>query len=232
MYGVLSKMKKKSNKSKGESRMVGKRIETFYIVVLVLVFFAGVFTARVLTPDSLDRTELNFQQQQLDLRSMYEMAEFSNLFSEKTCDKDFVEYFQVRLAELGRELAKLEGNEKIDTDYYQMLKKKYSVNQVLFYTNYKKFTDKCNSSSNMVLFLFNGSKPGVSQEQGAELDKLHEEHDIIVLPMDYKYNSGIEYFYEFYGTDKLPMLVVNYNKTFKGVTSASKIEEYLDSVDS
>jgi len=207
--------------------IVNKKIETIFFTIILLVFILGFFAGWNFSDKTLSESQIKFQKTQLDLRSIYERSQFEDIFDSDICNQDLIKSLSQTLYKTGLELDQLEKERKIETNYYDFLKKRHNLNQVLFYSEYKKSSQKCNLTSNMVLFFFNGSDEESSRMQGEELNKLSLKHTLLVLPMDYNYTSNLEYFYKFYEVRKLPTLIINFKSKLEGIQSAEDIEKYL-----
>lgn len=210
-----------------KKNIISKKFETIFFTLLLLVFFLGFFTGWNFSDKSLTTAQINFQKTQLDLRSINEQVDFENVFNNNSCNKDLINSLSNSLYNSGLELENLEKNKKINTKYYNLLKQKHNINQVLFYSEYKKMNSKCNLSSNIILFFFDANNSDQAIKQGKELDKLVKKYDLIILPMDYKYTKSLDYFYNFYNIKDLPTLVINYNHKLNGFSDEKMIENYL-----
>ncbi len=210
-----------------KKNIVYKKTETLIITGMLLTFIIGFFAGWNFADKSFDNLQLEFETEQLNLKSIYNMAKFSEVFNDEQCDENILDTMSNRLYLTGVELERLENENKLDSENYIYLKQKHNINQVLFYIEYKKFKEKCNTTSNMILFFFNGTEEDNARKQGEEISKLVSGYNLKVLPMDYGYTESLDYFYNFYNIEKLPSIVINYNKTLKGNSNSEEIEKYL-----
>lgn len=210
-----------------KKNIINKKFETIFFTILLLVFILGFFAGWNFSDKSLSETELNFQQAQLDIRSIYERVEFNKIFEFESCDSQLINYLSNTLYKTGIELETLEKEKKIDTDYYNFLKQRHNQNQVLFYSEFKKYSQNCNISTNIILFFFDANNENKSKIQGQELDKISSNYQRIILPMDYNYPSNLEYFYKYYDIKQLPALIINFDTKLEGIQYVEEIESYL-----
>jgi hypothetical protein len=205
--------------------IISKKYETFIVSVMLFVFFIGFFMGWNYADTTLTNTEINIEKARLDLNSFSQSLIFIEKLNNTLCNQKQIKLMNEKLSIIATQLDSLE-KEKVSKDsYYELLKEKYNINQVLFYTFYNEYSKKCENSANMLLFFFNTSNEEKSNLQGLELDKLVEKYDIIVLPMDYGYSENLDYFYEFYNSDALPSLIIDYTNIYSGFTSFEQIEE-------
>lgn len=210
-----------------KSKIIDKKYETFILTIMLFVLFIGFFMGWNYADTSMSNTELNIEKTRLDLNSFAQSLIFIEKLNNTLCDSSQIVYMNQKLSSIAKELEELE-NEKLSNDeFYQLLKEKYNINQVLFYTFYKEYFTRCEDSSNMILFFFNSSEEEKAKKQGLELDKLVEKYDVIILPMDYGFSKNLDYFYNYYNSEELPNLVVDYKKSYSGFTSFETIQDYI-----
>lgn len=224
----LSKMIKKIKKEK--KNIFEREFKTFIFTILLFIFILGFYSGWYFADKSLQDFEVEYSQTQLNLDSLSQRFKFMNNFnSSNICDEKKFSEGLLTLYNSGIELEDLEKEDKIGTEYYNFLKEKHNLNQVLFYSEYKKYYDKCNTSSNIILFFFNKNSPEISEKQGNELDKVVEKFpNTKVIAMDYNYTEKLNYFYEYYDIDLLPSIIINYNTKIIGFVNASDVEIYLN----
>jgi hypothetical protein len=210
-----------------KNKIFSKSYETRIIIMLFIVFVIGFFMGWRLSDTTLSDTQVRFEQTQLDLKSFSQSVLFEETFNSFSCDDNLVEYMSNQLYKTSLELVNLEKQNLVEDDYYELLKNRYNVNQVLFYTYFNKFQETCNFNSNMILYFFNTSDTELSNKQGEILDKIVEDFDVVVIPMDYRYNENLNYFYEYFEVSKLPYININYNYSFNGITSYEEIRYSL-----
>ncbi len=215
-------------KSKNRLKLFVKKFETLTVVLFLLVFFVGFFMGWNFSDSSLTTSQIQIEENILDLQSFSQSILFLEIMNVSSCNDEVFSDLSDELYRTGISLEDLENQGKIDTNSYNLLKQKHNVNQVLFYSYYKTFFDKCEKSGNVVLFFFDGDKPQEASKQGEELSKLTDKYNIKILPMDYNYTKSLDYFYEFYEVQELPALVINYNTTLLGYNNFEEIEKYLN----
>ncbi len=211
-----------------KNKLFLKSYETKIIVLIFVFFIIGFFMGWRLSDTSLTSTQLRFEQIQLDLKSFSQATSFEENFNAFSCDSNLINYMSNSLYDTASELENLEDKKLIDDFYYELLKNKHNVNQVLFYTYFNKYYNECQNSNSIILFFFNSSEIETSNEQGIILDQIVEKYNVSVIPMDYGYNNNLKYFYDFYNISELPFLVINYNTTLSGLVSFNQIEFELN----
>ena len=210
-----------------KSKIIDKKYETFILTVMLFVFFIGFFMGWSYADTALSKTELSIEKARLDLNSFSQSLIFIEKLNDSLCDQSQIVFMNEKLSSIAKELDELEKEDLSNDEFYQLLKEKYNINQVLFYTYYKEYSSRCEDSSNMILFFFNSSQEEKSQKQGLELDKLVDKYKVIILPMDYGYSKNLDYFYNYYNTEKLPNLIIDYKKSYTGFTTFETIEKYI-----
>lgn len=210
-----------------KENFIDKKITTIYITLIVFAFTLGFFSGWTFSDKNLTEAQLNFQIIQLDMLSVNERIKFAESFDENICNSTIIEDLSSKIYNSGVELDKLDKSKKIETKYYNYLKQEHNVNQVIFYSQYKKYQLKCNSSNNIILFFFNSTKEEDAKIQGLELNNIQNKYNVRILAMDYKYTKSLSYFYEYYNITTLPALIINYEHTLEGQTNSKKIENYL-----
>lgn len=196
-----------------------RRIRTIFLSLIVFVFFLGFFAGWFFADDGYTEADLRMKRIELDLISFSQRMKFERVFGEGVCDKDFLDGLSSERLRLRDELVLLESEGKIDSEYYDFLKKEYNVNQVLYYSLLKEFLDKCGGNFSVILFFFDESEDSLIQ--GEELDKLVAKGGVEVIAMHYNYTPSLSYFYDFYDVSKLPFLVIDYNRSIEGFVSFS-----------
>lgn len=214
-----------SNKIK--KNIVTKKFETFLVSFFVLVFLIGFFSGWFFSDKTLSDIDYQLEKTSLNLRSLSQQILFDNVF-EVGCDQSRVDLLVEELSQVARALENLEKEDLATDNLYNVLKEKHNNNQVLFYTYYKDYRKTCMNSSDIILFFFDSSNQNLSNKQGMELDLVANKiEDIYILPMDYGFSQSLDYFYSYYESFELPVLVVNYNQTFTKVTSSEQILNLL-----
>lgn len=217
-----------SKKKETKNNIIEKKYETFFITIILLFFFIGYFVGWSYSDSTLTKTEIELEKTRLDLRSFSQSLLFIDSLNETLCDPVQITLMNEKLFNVATELDNLEQKGLAGDGFYELLKEKYNVNQVLFYTYYREYSNQCENSSHMILFFFNSSEPEMAKKQGMELDKLVEENDVIILPMDYDYSENLDYFYRYYNTTNLPTLILDYETRFVGLTQAELIQKSLN----
>lgn len=210
-----------------KKNIINKKFETFFLTLILLVFVLGFFAGWNFSDKSLGDAQLEFQKTQLDLRSVYERTQFDDIFETQMCNQELINSLSQTLHKTGVELDTLEKNNNIETNYYNFLKQRHNLNQVLFYSEYKKYSQNCNLTSNIILFFFDGKNEEQSKKQGEQLDKISSKYNLIVLPMDYNYTTNLDYFYKYNKIEQLPTLIINFDNKLEGINSVENIEKYL-----
>jgi hypothetical protein len=213
---------KKKMKRKGlRKNIIEKSRNTFVITIIILVFILGVIFGRSTANETLSELEYELRNIELEVNSITERLMFFELFGKDVCDQTMIDTLELKLEEIRVRLVELEKDEKINTKEYSLLKQTYNINQVLFYTTHKKYKQNCEIESEIILFFFDDSVS--SLRQGQELDKVHRERKVKILPMNYGYTPSLDYFYEFHQIERLPALIINYDKKLEGFNSKENI---------
>ncbi len=209
-------------------KYIKKRYKTIFLTSLVLMFLLGYFAGWSFSESTISDLQIKIETVNLELRSIQERINFARNFGEDLCDFNYLEFIGKQIGESGAKLEELELEGRIDTPSYTFLKQRHNINQVLFYSELKKMMAECESEENVALFFFDASKPEEANRQGAELDKLVEEHNLIVIAMDFGFTPQINYFYDFYEVEELPSIIINYEYVLEGFQEKETIELYLN----
>jgi len=213
--------------AKEKSTFFHRRFNTIYITILIVIFCLGFILGWMFTDDSISKTDILLKNSELDIRSINEKINFVGLFGENACDTSVIDQLGTKLSELGKTLQQLDANKSINSEDYKYLKQKYNINEVLYYTTYKSYVEKCNMTPDIVLFFFNDNQ--TSKDQGAVLDNLVLNNTRLkVISMDYNYTPSLDYFYQYYNTDTLPSLIINFNTQLNGLSDEQQIKDILN----
>ena len=204
-----------------------RRRKKITILILIITFTAGFFMGWFSNNTIITEIELELENLNLDLRSFSEYLAFAEIFNIDTCDESFIEFIGRNIQESGATLDAMEREGKLDTPRYTILKQRHNINQVIFYSELKKFQENCEHEKNVILFFFDGEKPEDANKQGQVLNEIIKTRDAIVLAMDYGYTAHINYFYEYHEIRKLPTLIINYETKLEGHREKDEILNYL-----
>lgn len=198
-----------------------------FLLFIVFTFILGFLLGWLSNVSTLSDMDIELENLQLDLRSFNEYLAFAEIFNLDTCDTVFIDYLGRRIYESGLSLERMEEEGQIDNPEYDLLKQRHNINQVIYYSELKKFKDKCEYEKNVILFFFDGNQPEESSRQGRVLGEVNKERDFVLLPMDYGYTEHISYFYDYYDAKQLPTLIINYEKKLQGHTDKETLLEVL-----
>ena len=187
-----------------------------FLIFLVLALLLGFLLGWTLNTSTLTELKLELENLNLDLRSFSEYLAFAEIFEINSCDTRFIEYIGRNIYESGLTLEEMEEQGLEDTPGYDLLKQRHNINQVIYYSELKKFKDECDYDKNIILFFFDGENPEESQRQGRVLGQVNKERDFVLLPMDYGYTKHIDYFYEYHEIKELPTLIINFETKLEG----------------
>ena len=187
-----------------------------FLIFIVLAFLLGFLLGWTSNTTPLTELELELENLNLDLRSFSEYLAFAETFKLDSCDPRFIEYIGRNIYESGLTLEEMEEQGLEDTPGYDLLKQRHNINQVIYYSELKKFRDECDYDKNVILFFFDGENPEESQRQGRVLGQVNREKDFVLLPMDYGYTKYIDYFYEYHEIKELPTLIINFETKLEG----------------
>lgn len=227
MTSIVKKKEKKKVKVPGkEKSLIGKKRNTIIVTVILVFFSFGFFLGKISFDNSLDRFEIEYKSVELDMNSVVQRVSFIDYLGDDFCDNSLITTLGSDLFKIGNDLVELEKNKEIDTKKYNVLKQKYNVNQVLFYSILKKYKFSCNLTDDVVLFFFESSKDSI--EQGKILNQIYQNYSQIkIISMDYNYTDSLKYFYDYYDVQELPFIVINYNKTFSGLVPRDVLQKSL-----
>lgn len=206
---------------------VGKAFKSYYITVILLLFFCGFFMGWYYNSSTLDNSRLLLEKSKLNVNNFNYALLFSEKLNVSLCDSKMIDHMEEILFESGQELISLENSFDDDSEEYVLLKQKHNINQVLFYTYYRDYYLNCNNSKDIILFFFEGDGQQASKMQGEVLTSIVKDFDVRVVAMDYNFTKNLDFFYDFYQTEDLPSLVINYDSQVNGYTSYEELREYF-----
>ncbi|HDP73518.1 MAG TPA: hypothetical protein ENN46_00990 [Candidatus Woesearchaeota archaeon] len=198
-----------------------------FLIILVFVFSLGLIFGWMSNSTELSELEIELENLNLDLRSFNEQLAFAEAFNLEACDSAFIERIGESIRQSSIILDQLEKDRRTTTPRYEFLKKKHNINQVIYYSELKRFKENCGYEKDIMLFFFDSSRPGQAEKQGKIIDSIAQGNGMLILPMDYGYTEYINYFYEYYPVEELPALVINYEHILEGFSEKEAILDAL-----
>lgn len=205
-----------------------RKRDTFYLTVVVFVFLLGVILGWWFSDSSLRDSQIAFEKSELDLRSFTLRYENLDYFGSDLCLGNIIDEVGQEIYLSGVELDRLERDGLVNSKNYDFLKRKHNINQAFFYIYYQEYSKQCPNAKNMILFFFDSENKEISSAQGREIDSALIENEAFVLAMDFGYTDEIDFFYDSFGIETLPALVVNYNTTVNGFVKSDFISSLLE----
>ena len=197
-----------------------KHILLTFTVILAVVFAFGILLGKSISTAPEDRISRSIQDNELNSDSF--LIE-QDLF--KTLDSEGCNLARLRLTDLSNELGNTgrqlvsEGAEKsLGPENFRYLKRKYHIMQVRAYLMFSKLEDRCNFSSNIILYYYGQGDLG-SAEQGHILDAVVQKHAVSVFAIEYNYSPELKFLESYYNISQTPVTVVNHLAVHHGLTT-------------
>ena len=195
-----------------------------YISIALIFLYLGLMLGYYSNPLSTEKVALLLKttSSQMDLLNL----QFDYLQSMQNCTIDslLLSNISTEIGGIGRVLSQYD-QKGIKNDFYYFLKTKYSLFEIRLYMYYKSYMKTCNTNDNIVLYFW--SLNNASEQQGKILDSLVESHNLKVLSVEYNYSESYQFIENIYNINSGPALIINYNKTFIGLTNSSEIIKSL-----
>ncbi|MFH0979083.1 MAG: hypothetical protein V1837_07330 [Candidatus Woesearchaeota archaeon] len=205
-----------------------KHVFVVTLVLLVVVFVTGLLFGRSLgTSREVEITRL-IQRNELNAESfLIEQDLFKNL------DKSNCELVRIRLTDMSNELGKtgrvlVQNNSRssLGAEEFAFLKLKYHLMQVRSYLLFERLKDKCNITSNVILYYY-GINDKDSAEQGKILDQVVKDYPVSVFAIEYNYSPQLRFLEAFYNVTATPTIVLDFGRIHMGLADYDTITSEL-----
>ena len=206
-----------------------KKKSKFFMLVLVIAFtfvlgfsLGGYFA-------SLD-TDVNkiLKESELDAESFLIEQQLAETFG-LDC-----EFSQSRLAALSEQLWKLgqllgkeTAEQELGKEGYNFLKRKFHLMQIKTYSLYKNLEKSCGKDFDVILFYFKRNNED-SKRQGEILNQIVKNFDTKVFAIEFDYSPELKFLEQFHKVSSAPTLVVNFEKSLKGLQDYETIKKHLE----
>ncbi len=199
-----------------------KQVLLTTILLVCIVFSIGVIVGNTWKSQAAEMSK-TLRQSELDTESfiveqeLFESFETNCALAEKRLSS-----LSEELWKLGKVLGTPDAKEKLGSEDYNLLKRKYHLTQIRTYVLEKKLQKDCKSRTNVILFYFKQSDSS-SEQQGKILDELAEQYSLHIFAVEYQYSKELEFLEDYYGITNTPTIVINFENTLQGPVSKEKI---------
>lgn len=197
------------------------------IFMLIVVFILGMLAGRLMGSSSRE-IEIFIKNNELNTESYLIEQELIESFEQESCElaNARIQSLGDDLWKIGKSLSPEDAEERLGSENYHFLKRKYHLMQIRTYILQYKLQQNCNNTKSVVLFYYSRNDED-SKKQGEILDNLVDEYGISVFAIEYNYSDELRFLEEHYSISGTPALVIDYGKQFKGLTPYSRIESLI-----
>ncbi len=191
--------------------------------MVCIVFAVGVFVGNSWRSQSSSEISKLLRSSELDAESfLIEQELFKNF--ETNCD-----FAQKRLNSLSQELWGLgkvlgsdDAEQRLGSEDYVFLKRKYHLMQIRTFVLEKQLKEECGTGSKVILFYFKRNDPA-SREQGMILDELVDKYDLHIYAVELGYSKELKFLEDYYGIKEAPAIVFDFTAPVSGVVSREEL---------
>lgn len=198
------------------------------VALLIFVFVSGILLGR--TIGNIESGQVNefVKENELNTESYLIEQELIENFDQNNCELAAVRIDDIsnELANIGRRLTTEDAKETLGEENFNFLKRKFHLMQIKTYILFKRLTDSCNVSSDIILYYYKIDDQD-SAEQGQILDQIVEDFDARVFAIEYDYSKELAFLESYYGIQETPSIVLNYNAVYRGLTDYDAIAKEL-----
>ncbi len=197
------------------------------LVLTLFVFLLGYYIGGAVDRLRVDDVSELLASGELDVESFLLEQEFFETFSDDACAYADVRLsrFSEAIVSLGQTLQAYEQQDLTRKSEYTLLRNRYFLLELKYYTLLKDMAEQCGDERNVVLFFYDIGDHRDSLRQGSVLDKLvQEDPSLVVLSIDRGFdNSFVSSVVEFYNVAVTPTLIVNREQVFEGFVSEGEL---------
>lgn len=201
-------------------------------LVTTVVFLVGLYVGYLLDDLRISGAGMSIIDTEIDTDSFIVQRGFFETFGVKDCDlfTDRMQKLGDDLGKIGNTLARYDAKKISKGDYYNQLKKKYFLLEILVYTLRKDMQDKCGQgNSNVFLFFYDTENNQESLNQGYVLDTIVKEtSNVVVFSFDKNFNeTALKSLVDYYNVSVSPTIILNFKQKFEGYVSKEVLYQHL-----
>ena len=207
-----------------------KHIRIAQVLLILAVFTAGVLLGRSLNQSQSELFDNFIKENELDTESYLIEQELIEQFGQDSCDisdvriKDLTE----ELGNIGIRLSSEDAKSILGDEQYRYLKRKFHLLQIKTYSLFKRFTEKCKSSSKVILYYY-GLNDQNSSKQGEILDEIVKDYDAKIFAIEFQYSPELSFLESYYDIIATPSIVIHFNQTYRRLASYEEIAQEISS---
>jgi len=202
------------------------------LIITIAIFLIGFYLGYLLDNLRIDDASQLLKKSELDSESFEISERFFYLFTKGECSFDRLRLNELgkQLADMGRTLTVYDNKKLTRRQSYNDLKRKYFISELKFYNMNKELDDKCGKKNSIILFFYNVEGNEESLRQGYVLDILGKEYnDLSILSFDKDFDDySIKSLTSFYGVEKAPTIIINYENKYQGFVSEGELRAVLN----
>src|SRR3989344_2588467 len=203
------------------------------LIIVIAIFLIGFYYGDRLDDFRVDDATKILNRAELDSESFQVQEDFYNSFLKDMCsiDRSMASKLGKQLYDIGKTLDSYEVKKLTHKESYDLLKRKYFINELMFYNLKNRLNNNCNFNDSIILFFYDIEDPELSLRQGYILDILgRRDNNLTVISFDKDFDEeSVRTLVNYYNIKFAPTLIVNYNHKFEGFTSESEIRKALES---
>ncbi len=199
----------------------------FFITLLsiIFVFMLGIFVGRWVGSSNLSQIDYFIKENELNTESYILEQEMISGIAEGDCSAANIRINSLSedLWKIGQSLSPSDAEERLGSENYNFLKRKYHLLQIRTYTLLYKIKQECQgTASSVILYYFSRNDPD-SGKQGEILDRIVDDFGANVFAIEYSYSPELSFLEEYYGITGTPAVVINYGSAHIGIASYEEI---------
>lgn len=198
------------------------------VFLLIVVFILGVLIGRRLSSGNVDEITVFIKNNELNTESYLIEQELMENFEQGDCELANARISSLGddLWQLGKSLSPEDAEQRLGTENYNFMKRRYHLLQIRTYILLYKLKQQCNDTDSVVLFYFSQDDEE-SKEQGRILDELVRDYGINVFAIEYNYSEELSFLEEYYGVAETPTLIIDYDVKLPGLISYGNIKDLI-----
>ncbi len=212
-----------------------EKLKLYLIIAFVfssVIFFGGIYIGYNIQGKEISNTDTQISEVSKQLDNLETMILLNSVNPNLTCSylNDQIGSLKDRLEMIREEVASMEKDVKLrNSDEYKKLATDLIELRVRYWMLGEAVRKNCNSSISTVLFFYTTNKKcDDCIVMGYELARIGSECNVIVasIPIDSKIDIANK-LKDFYNVSEVPYLVINQNRTLKGLIPQKELESIL-----
>jgi len=197
------------------------------VLLIIVAFIAGIIVGNLVYSEQTKELNRFIKQNELNSESFLIEQSMIETFDEDSCEFAAVRTKQIYedLYSIGRQLTRENAEDELGPIQYRYLNRQYHLMQIKNYLTYYKLKKDCNEKTHIVLYYYGSNDD--STEQGHVLDEIVKKYNVKVFAIEYNYSKELQFLQEYYGIEKAPSTVIDYDTTIHGFAPYARIADIV-----